>query len=78
VFYGLVFPVYGMLRGLRVWAGRRESDSATISLYVFGSVPFGIAGFLAGHEWALVLPPIVVAIVALWGGGRRVLKAEDA
>lgn len=68
VFYGLVFPIYGMLRGLRVLTGQREANSVTIWLFALGSVPFGMAGFLSGHEWALLFPPFVVALVALWGG----------
>jgi len=68
LFYGIIFPSIFLLRTVRSMRQRAEAGTLSIWVVVLFSIPFAVAGFLAGHEWALVVPPLVVVFMSLWGG----------
>ncbi len=76
VFYGLMVPVYALLIGVRRLVGRTPADTFTITIVMLLCVPFGAVGFLTDHAWAVAIPPIAIALWAVFGG-QTVAKCES-
>lgn len=73
-FYGIIFPAAVLLLGLPRLVGRRAVSTFTFLILVVVSVPFGIVGFLADQEWALIVPPVLAILTGVCCVGTPLRK----